>query len=161
MNLYEYRLYGTLSHLPSKQIKAIYYFHDRPLTCSEFCNTQVAGFIQSIWCPITKVLTIQYVSSRINGIGLAYALMAACIEDGQRAGMETVELDDMSDRFMQDHNLYVNMGFAYTSEGSPEMVAQTELVLNIWEDMKVIKRPLDIRRQSQNWEEDDNTPIYP
>jgi hypothetical protein len=147
MNLDEYTLYGTLTKLPSGQIKAVHYFNKNQLTRLEFQTTIIPGFIQSVWCPISKILTIQYINSIMNGVGLGYALMAACIEDGCRAGMKIAELDDMSDRFMKDHNLYVNMGFVYIELGLPEMVVQID-------DVVYPKSLLNPHCQRQNWEEE-------
>jgi GNAT superfamily N-acetyltransferase len=40
-------------------------------------------------------------------------------KDGQ---YNSLTVDDMSDRFMQNHNIYIKHGFTYLVDGLPEMV---------------------------------------
>jgi hypothetical protein len=138
MALDNHILYGTISPLPDGQALAIYYLHNEPLTKQEF--TRIAktlpGYIQAVWCPKLNELAVQYVNSTKSGIGVGTALLALCVQEGQKAGLTSVTLDDMSDRFMQEHNLYLNMGMTYKEPYLPEMIGSSETILDCWESVK-------------------------
>ena len=50
-------------------------------------------------------------------------LLRHAIKDARNNGVHKVEVDDMSDRYGKDHNIYVNCGFQYVElEAGPEMI---------------------------------------
>jgi hypothetical protein len=72
-------------------------------------------------------LTISHLSTHERGKGYGYFLMLLAFYDAfsqaseQRLSKMHIELDDMSDRFLKDHNIYRSMGFQYIQHGYPEM----------------------------------------
>lgn len=64
---------------------------------------------------------------RNGGIGttLLHALSVWCIDKG----IKRIDVDDMSDRHRDSHNIYVNCGFAYRGKVGPEMYASPKTVV--------------------------------
>ena len=50
----------------------------------------------------------------------------------------TIELDDMSDRYRQPRNVYVNNGFRYCANDGPEMHATPAAVLQRHADVTTL-----------------------
>jgi hypothetical protein len=149
-------IYGTVDCLPNRQARATYYLNSGPLTREEFReqSKHLSGFIQAIWCPLSHELSIQWVNSTTPGKGVGTALLATCVQEGLKAGLTSVKLDDMSDRFMDDHNLYINMGMSYDEEYFPEMSGSADIMLQHWETLKStgINPPL----LYHNWEKENS-----
>ena len=56
--------------------------------------------------------------------GYASQLIRRALWEARRNGCSYVKLDDFSDGFGTDHNVYVNNGFKYEHVGFPEMIWQ-------------------------------------
>jgi GNAT superfamily N-acetyltransferase len=57
--------------------------------------------------------------------GYAKQVLRAIIAFAKQKGYYRIILDDMSDNYMSEHNLYKSVGFHYIEDGQPEM----ELIL--------------------------------
>ena len=65
-----------------------------------------------------------------RGTGLARALLMKMAEACREEGVFRLEVDDMTDRCREPHNLYVSVGFVYQADVGPEMSASTRRVLS-------------------------------
>ena len=54
--------------------------------------------------------------------GYATRLLKFAINKSIKKGLYIIELDDMSDNFRKQHNIYVKHGFGYVSDHGPEMI---------------------------------------
>ena len=61
--------------------------------------------------------------------GIASALIVAFARVAEERGVRRIELDDMSDRFRMEGNVYVRNGFVYRGKTGPEMYASPKAVL--------------------------------
>ena len=59
------------------------------------------------------------------GIALLRALACWCVQRGIRR----VDVDDMTDRHRQAHNIYVRAGFSYCADVGPEMYASPKQII--------------------------------
>jgi hypothetical protein len=58
-------------------------------------------------------------------------LMMKAAEGAKTRGIENITLDDFSDRYRVDHNIYIKLGLTYEDhDGGPEMVGLVDDVLN-------------------------------
>jgi GNAT superfamily N-acetyltransferase len=54
--------------------------------------------------------------------GYASQLIRRAIWEARRNGCKHIRLDDCTDAFNSDHNIYIKNGFTYERSGLPEMV---------------------------------------
>lgn len=59
-----------------------------------------------------------------RGRGHASRLLKQVMREAKKAGMRTIELDDMSDRYRQEGNIYLAHGLRYVSDSGPEMTGE-------------------------------------
>jgi len=71
-----------------------------------------------------------YVPSDMRHRGVGRNLMLHIATECISTGCRRINLDDMSDRYNQDDNIYVNMGFTYRPCYTPEMYCSPHTVLN-------------------------------
>ena len=67
---------------------------------------------------------------------LILRLVAYCRE---QHGVTVIELDDMSDHYRQNDNIYLKLGFKYLEETGPEMRAETSTILKYREDRHSVR----------------------
>lgn len=68
-----------------------------------------------------KYTTIIYLNSIKQNKGYGSNLLRECINDCLKLGAVLFTLDDMSDRYRSQHNIYTKFGFVYIHEHGPEM----------------------------------------
>ncbi len=78
-----------------------------------------------------KVATINsiFVKPEFRNKGWAMCLIKEFVKRAQELGAVRVEVDDCTDRFRVEHNLYVKCGFKYRDSYGPEMHANVRNVL--------------------------------
>ena len=67
------------------------------------------------------------VNEEYQNKGYGSLLMEYLIDHCKENNIRKIILDDMSDRFNQEHNIYLKFGFKYISNNFPEM----ELIFNL------------------------------
>lgn len=84
-------------------------------------NTLIIGLLHAIVidndCHIISININNIYQNKGNGTTLLYNLIKYC----KNNNIKTIFLDDMSDRFNQQHNIYLKFGFTYIEYGFPEM----------------------------------------
>lgn len=85
-------------------------------------DVDVIGYLQFIKHASENKLTIisLYVSPIFQGKGYGSSLLKNVIKFAKKQEY-LITLDDMSDRFRSDHNIYIKNGFKYTDSSGPEM----------------------------------------
>jgi GNAT superfamily N-acetyltransferase len=69
---------------------------------------------------IMNLMTVEpYLGKGYASLLLNHLINVVLKKDGQ---YNSLTVDDMSDRFMKSHNIYIKYGFEYLLESSPEMV---------------------------------------
>jgi hypothetical protein len=64
-----------------------------------------------------------------DGNGLGSMLIAYACSKGDDVSAITVEVDDCSDLYRQEHNIYTKLGFRYVESWGPEMIADVRVVI--------------------------------
>lgn len=71
-----------------------------------------------------------FVPASMRNRRIATTLIAKYAALCKEQGVRVIDLDDTSDRFRSDCNLYVSVGFAYVRDGWPEMRGDVDAVLS-------------------------------
>ena len=66
-------------------------------------------------------ITSLHTEEKYRGNGYASKLLKFSIKQAKENGIRYVELEDMSDNFRKDRNIYINHGFKYCHDYGPEM----------------------------------------
>lgn len=62
-----------------------------------------------------------YVPSVLRGRGIAKKMLLLVATECLKNNCKSIEVDDMSDRYRSEKNLYVKCGFKYKNDSGPEM----------------------------------------
>jgi len=88
-------------------------------------DTMIIGLLHAIVCDnICNIISLN-VNERYQNKGYGSILLSNLIDHCKNNKITCIMLDDMSDRFNQKNNIYLNFGFNYITSGFPEM----ELIL--------------------------------
>jgi hypothetical protein len=98
-------------------------------TINEFNHNidQVVGYIEVV---LESVLIVKYLRSFKKRIGIGSKLLLHVCEIAKRQGINTIELDDCSDRFGYDRNIYIKLGLIYINLNYPEMTGDIKTILD-------------------------------
>jgi len=102
----------------------LYYIYFKTLTLKNIDNS--FGHIQISIDNNTMTVTSLY--SRKKGCGTKL-MMYSCKEQYDN-GIKYIELDDCSERYREDHNIYVKFGMKYVDEYGPEMSGSIKNIIN-------------------------------
>jgi hypothetical protein len=104
-----------------KNQKLVYYKNKIQLTHEEFVkqSTELPGYVEGVLDIYYNKITITYINSNVKGNGIL--LLKTILNHAFLIGIDTVYLDDMSDRFGKKNNIYLKIGMKYIEEGYPEM----------------------------------------
>jgi ribosomal protein S18 acetylase RimI-like enzyme len=84
-------------------------------------NTSVIGLLYAIiYNNICNINSLN-VNEKYQNQGYGSILLYNLIEYCKNNEINNITLDDMSDRFNQQNNIYIKFGFKYIMEGFPEM----------------------------------------
>ena len=129
-NLYECYLATDYSGL----ITAIYYIDSEPLTFKEYnaTKTWLPGYIETTWDLYDKEIEVNYINSTVKNKGIGTLLFCTAMQIAHQRGIQTIDLDDSSDRYRDHNNIYTKLGLFYVEEYGPEMSGYCSDVLQIW-----------------------------
>jgi GNAT superfamily N-acetyltransferase len=107
----------------------IYYYGDKQFTIEEFTGGMVKSYVSGYYesthdynLRITRCndLYIRYLYTDANyrNQGLATRLLRYAVLQAHKIGIVRVRLEDMSDRYKQDNNIYVKLGFVYDTDSN-------------------------------------------
>jgi len=85
-------------------------------------NNIIIGDINSIIDENTCIIKYIIVKDEFRNKGYGTMLLQELIEYCKECKINKIELDDMSDNFRKDNNIYLKNNFQYIDEGYPEMV---------------------------------------
>jgi hypothetical protein len=60
--------------------------------------------------------------TELRGLGYATILLKIMINEAYKLKCKTITLDDASDMFQKQNNIYLKLGFEYINKGQPEMI---------------------------------------
>lgn len=103
----------------------VVYCHDVPVECVDQLLEGTYACAIGMVSSTTRAFQLMhlFVPAEQRGRGIATALLQEIVQLCQDLGMYVVEVDDMSDRARQPHNVYVKAGFRYRNSWGPEMFA--------------------------------------
>lgn len=107
----------------------VYYMAPIPMCVQEFkdFHRHLDGVLEVI---ITdNSMTIISIVSKIPGCGTD--LMRACIAYAHSRGVVEITVDDCSERYRRDHNIYVKFGMTYNSLDGPEMTGDVSRAMQV------------------------------
>jgi len=123
----------------------IYFLHNKTIPIDElnnFINLKQVNFVsllEIIWDFNEKNIGIIFIQTNFNhrnkGYGSLLIIMSCII--AERFGLDTIELDDASDNFKKQKNLYTNLSFKYVENGSPEMIGSIKQIIRQWRRIKL------------------------
>jgi N-acetylglutamate synthase-like GNAT family acetyltransferase len=89
-------------------------------------DTDIIGYVEFYTDDETDEANVSCINVNPNmrGKGFAYYLFLKMIEYLKQININTVTLDDDSDRYKQPNNLYIKLGFKYVSNSGPEMYGE-------------------------------------
>jgi len=64
---------------------------------------------------------VNFLISNRKGLGIGTLLLLIVVADACDKGLETILLDDDSDNYNQDNNIYLKLGLHYCEDYGPEM----------------------------------------
>lgn len=111
----------------------VYYISPKELVIQELkkYHKSLPGFIEVVYHPKEKSMTVIDLHSAYSGNEYATHLMIHACENARKMGITTVNLDDCSDHCRSDHNIYTKLGMKYEHfEGGPEMVGDVDAISN-------------------------------
>lgn len=129
--LYEMRISGCEKDI----LSVVYYIGSTLLTIKEFKQeaSTLPAYIETIWKFSTKEIYINFVNATISKCGFGTLLLYMSIITSREEGIETVILDDSSDRYRKNNNIYSNIGLRYSvKDDGPEMEGHTKNVERKW-----------------------------
>lgn len=85
-------------------------------------NDNIIGYINTIIknniCTITSFIIKEEYRNNGYGTFLLKKIIRYCLKNN----IKKIELDDMSDNFNKENNIYIKNGFRYIENGFPEMI---------------------------------------
>lgn len=127
-------LYYLVKIRDKTQIQYTLYLGDRLLSYNEYfaiCH-ELPGFIENVINIEEKALIILYINSTIHGKGVGMLLACASILAAYGIGIQSIFLDDNSERFRRRDNIYIKLGMRYVEPYGPEMVGTPSRVVKAW-----------------------------
>jgi hypothetical protein len=121
----------------------ILYIGKEYLTLDEFkINVNNLPAYIEVCCDLNdNTIIILYLNSTIKGKGYATLLLFNVIQMALEDGIINIQLDDVSDNYRKQDNIYTNIGLKYEEEDSCEMIGTTEIVMS----------KLDYFKKKYNW----------
>jgi hypothetical protein len=109
----------------------MYYIYKKKLSLEKLKkNKQLSAFIEVVFQPQDKNITIINLQSKLQGKEYATHLILHICKNAKNKGISTITLDDCSDRYRSDNNLYTKIGMTYDNEdGGPEMSGKIDDIL--------------------------------
>jgi ribosomal protein S18 acetylase RimI-like enzyme len=100
----------------------VMYLSDKKIDNIKSNLDKVRGYIVYYYDDEEDSITVQWfwVNEKHRGCGYGNKLLKNLI-DNYKDFIEKIELDDMSDMYRKDNNIYVKNGFRYTDSFGPEM----------------------------------------
>jgi hypothetical protein len=99
----------------------VYYIYDKEISIQElkYIYNILPGFIEVVFHQNMTVINLQ---SIYPGNGYGTHLMIHACNEAKKRGISTITLDDCSDRYRSQHNIYTKIGMKYDNENyGPEM----------------------------------------
>lgn len=114
----------------------VHYIYKRELSIKELKinNKILPGIIEVIYHKPTKIkegtMNVTNLNSNKPGHEYGIHLMIKAVKDAKKRGINNIILDDFSDRYRCDHNIYTKLGLKYEDpDGGPEMVGLVDDIL--------------------------------
>ena len=99
----------------------LYYFADKKLSIEEIkmYYKNIPALIEVVYSDCMTVINLQ---SNDNGKGYAISLLVHASKEAIKRGILYIELDDCSDGYRKNYNIYTKLGIEYVDfESGPEM----------------------------------------
>jgi hypothetical protein len=109
----------------------VYYIANKKLCVQELktYHKLIPGFIEVVFHPDEKSMTVIDLHSARPGNSYATHLMVYACNEAVKRRISTITLDDCSDNYRKNRNIYTNVGMKYVnSEGGPEMIGNTKTI---------------------------------
>ena len=113
----------------------IYYIGETRLSLYEFQHRHpdepLPAYVSTVFDLNEKTMTVTWIHSSIPNKGYGTTLMGEVAIAAKLAGVETILLDDMSDRYRKPHNIYTKLGLKYENNEGPEMIGNVNTLLDL------------------------------
>jgi hypothetical protein len=123
----------------------IYFLHNKTIPINELNSLindkklNLLSSLDTVWDFNEKKIGILGIHTSLNQRNKGYAsllIVISCII-AERFGLDIIELDDCSDNFKKQKNLYTNLSFRYIEDGFPEMIGSTKQIIRQWRRIKL------------------------
>ena len=123
----------------------IYFLHNKTIPINELNSLinnkklNLLSLLDTIWDFNEKKVGILGIHTSLNQRNKGYAsllIIISCII-AEKFGLDRIELDDCSDNFKKEKNLYTNLSFRYIEDGFPEMIGSVKQIIKQWEKIKL------------------------
>jgi GNAT superfamily N-acetyltransferase len=93
----------------------VYYISSKELCVQELkmYYKLLPGFIEVIFHPSCKEMTVIDIKSTYTGKEYGSHLLVHACNEAKKRGITKVILDDCSDRYRAEHNIYIKLGLTY------------------------------------------------
>jgi hypothetical protein len=123
----------------------VYFLHNKTIPINELNSLindkklNLLSSLDTVWDFNEKKIGILGIHTSLNQRNKGYAsllIVISCII-AERFGLDIIELDDCSDNFKKQKNLYTNLSFRYIEDGFPEMIGSTKQIIRQWRRIKL------------------------
>ena len=106
------------------------YYHVRKFTLQQVFDKNIPVVFGKYLTDGSFTIMVLFVPEHKRLRGIGSSLLLKISKECHRDGCQTIEVDDMSNRFAKPHNIYTKLGFRYIKEDGPEMVATPQAIIN-------------------------------
>lgn len=96
--------------------------HNNKIYISLIDRNEIIGDINSVIIEDTCIIKYILVKDGFRNRGFGTLLLKKLIEHCRECNINKIELDDMSDNFGKNNNIYLKNNFQYVKDGFPEMI---------------------------------------
>jgi hypothetical protein len=112
-------------------LNVIYYIARKEYNIQELkiYHTLIPGLIQVVFDKKEQLLTVIDLKSYHPGKEYATHLMIHACKEAKKRGITNITLDDCSDRYRNNNNIYIKLGMNYEYEkDGPEMIGYVDKI---------------------------------
>lgn len=134
-----YKLYISRHYFPDSNTEVVSYCVSlkEPRKEKDFHTESgiVLGFINTLFDYVYKRVEVNFLRSFKGKCGIGTLLLLLVLKEADEKGMITVILDDDSDNYRLENNIYKKLGFVYCGEYCPEMEGVIKEIIGKWSEM--------------------------
>lgn len=126
-------LYSNIVKHNNKILTHIAYLGNQKWNIKEIQENirKTKSYIQFVTNQERNETTLLWLQSNVRGKGYARFLFEYMINYSKENGIKKILLDDCSENFRKEHNIYVNFGVKYIDDYGPEMEGNVDEIFDL------------------------------